>query len=737
MLVGSIAMNIWEHLVQLVGAGRPPGRILSSAAQAIAGDLHADSCRILLRNEAGVLVLRSRFSEHPDDGWDEVAENLARDSLARAQLARADSEVGSLVAAPMVSRSALRGAIVVARRNLQPFTEDEGQRFRSVASQMVDLIEASALIERIGSPTEGDAAEADSSADSANFAGERVLEGTAASAGIAIGVAVFRNAFPKELVRRDTRRGEAPAERARLRDAFQKTENDLLRTQAVAASELGEDEALIFGAHLMLLRDPLILESIERAVVDGHSAAIALDRAFDEIARRLRDVADPYVQARIEDIEDLRSRILSHLFESDKGTSLRARVVVSPRTVPSVIMELKAQGARGVVSEIGGATSHGVLLARALGVPAVTGVRDLMRHVRTDDVIVVDGDEGRIVVRPSPDTTAEYTRRSEARERARTEFDKFRGEPGRTADGVRVRIQANVAFGVDLDIARENGADGIGLYRTEFAFLARDGIPSIDDQARIYGKAYQAFPEGPISFRVLDLAGDKLLPSSQVGLSRNAFHGYRSIRVLFDYPYILRDQAQAFAIAAQGRALRILVPMVSSVEELVRVKELVSTALAELPLALRTRPPSFGAMIEVPAAIEIMSDLATEVDFFSIGTNDLIQYALVTDREDARLSSPQQAFHPAILRMLRRIVTAAREDGKEVGVCGELAARPELAVALVALGVDTISVAPRLIPELKQKLAGIRLEPLVANLDRLLASGRAAELEQNLRNLLS
>jgi phosphoenolpyruvate-protein kinase (PTS system EI component) len=290
-----------------------------------------------------------------------------------------------------------------------------------------------------------------------------------------------------------------------------------------------------------------------------------------------------------------------------------------------------------------------------------------------------------------------------------------------------------VALGVDLQVARENGASGVGLYRTEFAFIARDGLPSRDEQVRIYERAYQAFPAGPISFRILDLAGDKFLSFSGLDLARSPFHGYRSIRVLFDHPHILRTQTQAFALAAGERPLRILIPMISSIEELRRVKELVQLALRDLPSATAQHNPSFGAMIEVPAAVEIVADLAAEVDFFSIGTNDLIQYALVVDREDSRHSSPRDAFHPAILRMIHRVVLAAHSAQRQVSVCGEAAANAEFAIALLALGVDALSVSPRSIPQLKQRLANVRLEPIVSEIESILASVQTSEVERALR----
>ncbi len=727
-------MYIVDYLVHLVSQAKAPAQIIGLATRAIAIDMGARSCRLLVPRSGEWLVLHESFGVQTDVEETGDAERVARDAMMHVLPSSADTAAARWLAVPLISRARRWGALVIERpaRELA-FEEPEISRLSAIASRVVDLLETASLIEVLkGAP--GTAAL--DPGPPTGERGEEVLEGEAASPGIAFGLVSFRHAFPSELARREPSLSDARAERDRLRDALQKTENDLLRVQSSAASELGEDEALIFGAHLLLLRDPAILEKIEQEMNGGRSAAASADLAFVEVARQLRQVPDPYLQERAEDVDDLRSRVLGHLIEVKDAASFPGHVVVSPRLSPSIVMELKALGATGVASEHGGTTSHGALLARALGVPAIVGVAGLLSRVWAGDVLVLDGDEGRVILRPSPETLRGYTRRAAEEARKRAEFSRYRDLPSRTADGAAFKLAANVALGVDLEVAVTNGAQGIGLYRTEFAFIARDGVPSRDEQVRIYAKAYAAFPDGPITFRILDLAGDKFLPPGGPRASRSAFHGYRSIRVLFDYPHILRDQAQAFALAAKGRPLRILVPMVSSLEELRRVKQLTLAAIAQLPPGAGGVAPMFGAMIEVPAAAEIVRELASEADFFSIGTNDLIQYLLVVDREDPRLSSPHHAFHPALWRMLQRVVDAAHAAGKKVSVCGEMAARPEVAIALVALGVDTLSLTPRAIPELKQKLSQVNLEPLRRGLEPLLAAQTTAEIEQALRGYL-
>jgi phosphotransferase system enzyme I (PtsP) len=660
----------------------------------------------------------------------------ANDAFAQMRPVRVEKPPHWLLAVPMVWKACPLGAIV-AHASGHPFTGEQERTLGAIATHMVGIVESTRFIEAVDHPKVADDGPGINDEPRGVLSGEIVLQGTPASPGIAIGMATFRRAFPRELARREVSSRGNDAERQRVRDGFEKTRNDIVKLQAVANGDLGEDQAFIFSAHLMLLSDSVLLARIDEEVERGKTAAGAIEAAIDEFEVRLRAVRDPYIRERVEDLEDVCSRLLGHVMVSAPTGSVRAQVVLSPRVAPSLVMEIKARGAAGIVAEAGGTTSHGAMLARSLGVPAVTGIPNAMRSVSPGDDVIVDGTSGCVVIRPNSETLARYRQEAEKVERRRTEFVRYRERVPETADGVRVLLQANVALGVDIALAKENRADGIGLYRTEFPFIVREGFPTRDEQVEIYRKAYDAFPEGPIGFRLLDMAGDKFVPTTGVGPSASAFHGYRSIRVLYDYPGLVRDQVQAFAIAAGDRPLRILIPMVSSLEDVARVKIMIDSAIRELSGSVAQRRPEIGIMIEVPAAVELATDLAAEVDFVSIGTNDLIQYTLVVDREDSRMSSPRDAYHPAILRMLRRTVAAVQSAGKKVSVCGEMAARPDLAAFLVSIGIDALSVSPHTIPELKQALAGVAVHPLALAAPGIAACRTAAEAELMLRTCLN
>ena len=731
-------MRLAEKLTGIVARSRSADDLLASAVAMIAGELQGDACSLFLVDAAtSRLVLRA--SGGPSAGEQErasaaqtAAEGLA--GLALTQLLPQASEAPSrsLVAVPMVLRGHPVGALVLQATRRAPFSADEIQALFAVAAQMTGIVENARLLEALA---RGEALVAPATPPSVGRkSGELLLRGIPASPGVAIGAAVFRRAFPRG--HRSTQRvGDEATERTRLRDAVEMTRNDLTGIQITAARDLGEEHALIFGSHLLMLADPALHDRIDRALSSGFGATEAVDAGFGEITDRLRASGDPYLRERVEDLDDLRGRLLGYVDRQGPPSPIRAQIVVAPRIAPSLVMEINAHAAPGIVAELGGETSHGALLARSLGLPAVTGVEGVIDQTDAGDVVVVDGSEGTVVVRPTAETLARYEERARQEARRRTEFARYRERPATTADGTRVTLLANVAFGADIALARENGAEGIGLYRTEFPFIVRDGFPTREEQIRIYRKAYDVFPGAAINFRLLDLAGDKFVTSRGPAAAHGAFHGYRSIRVLFDHPHVLRDQVQALALAAGARPLRILLPMVTSLQELRRIQQMTAQAIAGIGDGGPRAHPSFGAMLEVPGAIEIIEDLAPHLDFFSIGTNDLIQYALVADRDDARMAAARDPYHPAVLRMIRRAITAGHRAGKPVSVCGEMASHGDLALALLALGADSLSVAPAIVPQMKQVLASASLGPIAAAMDDVLRSADGPTLQAALRSL--
>lgn len=728
-------MNITTELLRIVEQAHSLTRILDAATRVIAERMRVEDCFVLLVDQYADLTRTSGGSDaaagaQPADA--EVA-SIAAQAAAAGHTISIRGETAALLACPMLLRDNLIGTLVLRGIRTQQFSVDDLTALETISGQLVGVVENARIVDALDRGERPVPRGAPRPATGANQDGERILHGVGGSPGVAIGAAVFRGAR-LDFSARSAPTAHPDVERARVRTAIEKTRNDLLQIQTAAAREIDEEHALIFASHLLLLNDPMVLGRIDQAIAGGMSAPLAIDAVLEEFENRLRLVPDVYIQERIDDIDDLRSRILDHVLDSGRRTRFGTRIVVTARIPPSLVTELKTEGAQGLVTEFGGATSHGVLLARAMGIPMVTGITDVLTSVGADDRLIVDGTTGVVVVRPSDATVQRYEEERRRVAHARSEHAKFRDILARTADGVRVTLQANVGVASDLTVARENRAEGIGLYRTEFPFIVRDAFPTRLEQVRIYRKAYELFPDGPICFRILDLGGDKFVAGGSIAVARSAFHGYRSLRVLFDHPDVLRDQVQALALAAADRPLRILIPMVTSIEDLRRAKEMIARALASIDGIGAQRAPTIGAMIEVPAAVELAADIAKEVDFLSIGTNDLMQYTLIVDREDSRMAPLSDPYHPAILRMIARVAGAAHAAGKPVGVCGEIAARPDVALALIALGIDSLSVVPTAIPELKQALAQARLEPMRRAMPATLALCDASSIAAALRD---
>ncbi len=651
----------------------------------------------------------------------------------------------SFLGVPMAIRNRPVGAVVVQTRDRRKYSSEEIDTLTTISAQLVGMVENARLVNALDRGEEGRRyldeirswntplhdVEAGSGPDLR-------LKGNPASPGVVIGDAAFRGSYDLRFEVRDEPYRGAAAEAARLTQAIERTRADILKIQEAAHREADEEHALIFSSHLLFLNDPTLAQRLSEAIGSGLTAPRATFKVLGEIESQLQEVNDSYIKERVEDIRDLRGRLLDHLLEEkDQPQSLGDEVVVTSGIPPSLVVELKAQGARAIVTERGGLTSHGALLARSMGIPAVTGVPNLLHAVRSGDRLIVDGGAGLVIVRPTAGTEAEYRERGARLASDRVRRKGERDKPASSPDGIRIPLLANIGVAADIERALENGAEGIGLYRTEFPFLIREDFPTREEQLRIYRRVYEAFPEGPINFRVLDMGGDKFLPSLGTSREPNPELGYRSLRILLDHPRVLEDQVQAFLRASAGRPMAILLPMVGSTEELRRAKAMIRSAIDGLEDNGILRDPPVGVMIEVPAAVEIASHLARESAFFSIGSNDLTQFTLAVDRENERVAAMGNPFHPAVLGLVRRTIAAGRAAGIPVGLCGEMAANPPLAVLLAAMGIDSLSMSPNAIPEVKEAIRRTPLLPLRSDLDRILGLPDAAEIRSALESIVN
>jgi phosphotransferase system enzyme I (PtsI) len=569
------------------------------------------------------------------------------------------------------------------------------------------------------------------------------LTGIGVSDGIAIGRAVVLAKSGIEVFRIPLEGEQVAGEIERLRSACAETRAEIARNRSGVGKLYGEELAAIFEAHLLLLSDRAFVGAIEdRIAADRVNAEWAVHEAARELERRFAALDDAYLRERGQDLEDVTRQLLRSLqgIAHHEVTEVEGEVVlVADDIVPSEAIRLGRANVVGFVIESGGRTSHTSIIARSLGIPAVAGIEGVTGLVTDQDPIVVDGGEGKVLLHPTP----ELLERFGAQRRRDRERDLRReagaAEAARTADGVEIQLMANIDLPEELPAMLRSGARGIGLYRSEFLYMETDPrLPSEEDHFRIYSRLLAAAGPHPAVIRTYDLGGRKLAREMMESEEENPVLGLRGIRLTLARPQIFRLQLRGLLRAATAGNLWIMAPIVSRVEEVRALRAALQRAAEELAAEGIEHSTGYrlGIMVEVPAAALVADLLAREVDFFAIGTNDLIQYALAVDRNNPQVADLYQPFHPAILRMLRFVVESGRRAEIPVSLCGEAAADERLLPLLVGLGLRRLSVHPRAIPKLRQAVALLD----AAALDRIAAAGcelaSAEEVESFLRREL-
>jgi phosphoenolpyruvate-protein phosphotransferase (PTS system enzyme I) len=561
---------------------------------------------------------------------------------------------------------------------------------------------------------------------STTMATRRTLSGVAASDGIAIGparllvppVVVVGRRIPPDLV---------PAEVARLRQAVAATDEQLALLSARLDSEHLHEGHLILEAHRMMLRDDEIVEGARRLIEkDGIAAEGAVRRVIDSIAAVFERMEDPYLRERGADVEAIGDRLLRTLLglpEVAHGTPLAGGAIgVGFVLSPIDALHLPRSGLVGFAAERGGKTSHAAIVLRALEIPFVVGVRGLCAAVRSGERLVVDGSRGEVVVAAGDDAIAAYEERR-ARQRSRAQTLKSRAAgPAATRDGVRIELSANLESPAEIPGALELGAESVGLFRTELLYLDRTELPSEDEQFQDAVAVLAALGGRQATFRTLDLGGDKLPVAVTVPGGANPSLGVRAMRFAFRHPDIFRTQVRALYRASALGRLRIMFPLVAGLSELDEARRLCAGIVDELARegVAFDRDVPIGTMIETPSAALTIDHLAASSDFFSIGTNDLIQYTFAADRENEDVAYLYRPLHPAFLRLLKSAIDGANQAGKPISVCGDMAGDPAFTWVLLGLGVRSLSMSPRLIPAVKSVIGASRLDEMKTLLDRVL-----------------
>jgi phosphotransferase system enzyme I (PtsI) len=542
----------------------------------------------------------------------------------------------------------------------------------------------------------------------------QMVPGFAASSGIAIGRAVVIANRALEVFRIPIAEDAIEAEMARFRAACHATQQQIHRTRARAGDLFGQELAAIFDAHSLLLSDRAYLQQIEgRIRADRVNAEWAVHETTREVTRRFAGLDTDYLRERGEDLEDVGRQLLRTLqgLSHHEISEVEGDVIlVADDLVPSEAIRLARKKVVGFAIEAGGRTSHTTIIARSLGLPAVIGLEEVTDLVTDEDPVIVDGLEGRVILHPTAEVLADYRVRQRELEAERTRVTGSRETPACTADGVCVELLANIDLPNELEDAQRAGARGIGLYRSEFLYMETDPrLPSEDDHLRVYRQLLAASAPFPVIVRTYDLGGKKLAREMMESAEDNPVLGLRGIRLTLARPQIFRTQLRALLRVAADGELWIMAPMVSRLEEIDALRAVLASTASELESeGLPHRAdPKLGIMIEVPAAALIADTLVSAVDFLSIGTNDLVQYALAADRNNKSVADLYSPLHPGILRMLRFVVESADAAGKPVSLCGEMGGDPELLAVLVGLGLRRISASPRSLPALRRRLAEI------------------------------
>ena len=534
------------------------------------------------------------------------------------------------------------------------------------------------------------------------------LKGIPASPGVAIGPAALYRPRPPEVVARAI--DDAAGEWRRLRAAVDTARDEIDALHRRAVAQVGADEAAIFEAHLLFLQDPLLVEATrDRIYSEKINAEAAWQRETAAMAATYREMADDYMRARAADVEDVAQRVLRGLMGvAPPSLDFAApAILIAADLTPSDTARLDRERVLAVCTELGGATAHSAILARALGIPAVVGLGHAVWQVAEGQHVAVDGNAGALWLQPDEAQVASLTAQREAWLETQRR-DKAAGQgAAATPDGRRVEIAANVGSPNDVAPALEFGAEGVGLFRTEFLFMDRAAAPSEEEQFEAYRRAARAAGGRPLIIRTLDVGGDKPLPYLDLGEEANPFLGWRAIRFCLERPDVFMPQLRAIlrASAAEDgpRNVKLMLPMIGAPAEVHAARAMLATAQAELRAAgvPYDEGMEVGIMIEVPSAVAVADQLARLVDFFSIGTNDLTQYVMAADRGNARVAELASAFQPAVLRMVRDAATAAHNAGIWIGMCGELAGNPLAAPVLVGLGLDELSMSAPSIPAVK------------------------------------
>lgn len=563
------------------------------------------------------------------------------------------------------------------------------------------------------------------------------VQGIGASSGIAIGKAFVLPTWEWDVPEEKMDPADLAREFERLYEGIRSSKDEIEFIKSEIREMVGNEESSIFDAHLAILEDPIFMNEIQGIIQRQYKAAeVAVKEAIDHFVTMFDLLDDEYMKERALDIKDVGNRLLKHLLgapEITLPTDTQPYILVAKELSPSQLVHLNPKNVLGIVMLMGGKTSHSAIMARAIGIPLVLGLEGrITRPVQTGDLVIVDGEHGIVYIEPPEQVVKQYEARHEAYAREMDELKKLVKLPAVTQDGLTISLSANISSTRELEIADQNGAEGVGLFRTEFMYMDRSYPPSEAEQLAVYRDAAEHYKDSQVIIRTLDIGGDKPMEYLNLPEEDNPFLGYRAIRICLDQRELFKTQLRAILRASAHGSVAIMIPMISSVEEIIAAKAVLNEAKAELRdegLPFDEKLP-VGIMVEVPAAALIADRLAEEVDFFSIGTNDLVQYTLAVDRMNEQIAHMYDPFHPAVLRLIRHTIEAAQARGIGISVCGEMAGDTRAVPLWIALGVTKLSMSSRFIPRVKAAIHRATRTGSEQLAERIFAARSKAEIDE-------
>lgn len=719
-----------KRLRDTMARGVSPEETLGEVVRLVANEMVAEVCSIYILRAGEVLELFATQGLNPTAVHRtrlRVGEGLVGDIAAHGRpLALDDAqshpqfayrpETGeevyhSLAGVPILRAGRALGVLVVQNRTRRQYDEEEIETLQTIAMVLAEMVAAGNLV----SPNEMQ------QVDGLGLLPLRI-DGVQLTSGVAIGHAVLHE--PRIVIQRVVAE-DVGAEQKRFEEALGSVRDDVDRMLEAHDMQSGEHREVL-ETFRMFVDDRGWRERVREAIGSGLTAEAGVQRAFDDVRARLGQSTDPYIRERLSDLQDLTNRLLLRLTgrtAADAGAQPEDVIVIARDMGPAELLDYDRARLRGVVLEEGSAMSHVAIVARALDIPVVGRAPDVLSRVEPGDTIVVDGDSAQVLVRPAEDVLQSIYAAIEARTERRRKYAALRDLPSATRDQARIGLHMNAGLLIDMQHLEETGADGVGLYRTEIPFMVRSEFPDVEAQAWLYGRVLDIADGRPVTFRTLDVGGDKVLPYVDAFGDDNPAMGWRAIRIGLDRPAMLRRQLRALIQAASGRPLSVMFPMIADVSELLAARRLLDLELERahrrgLPEPKRLR---VGIMFEVPALAWQLDSLLPHIDFVSVGTNDLMQFLFAADRGNTRVAGRYDTLSPALLRLLHFVVEKTRPAGVDLAVCGEMAGRPVEALALLAIGIRTLSMSPASIGPVKAMIRSLDLAEVSAFVSSALA----------------